>query len=176
MFSGKFVEDGSDVPVENVAAILVTNQTDQFLDLATMTFEIGGKKATFIITGLPAGHSVWVMESTGMTVDSSAVFEYLGCGTSFRDGAVSSSENVSVTADGNILTAVNQTDKTLENVFIYYKLLHDDGHYFGGITYMVNFGTLKPGQAVEKLGGHYSKGDCEIVRIGWQENQSDDDS
>ena len=61
-FSGQYVEDGSDVLVENVASMLVTNKSDRFLDLATLEYEIDGKKATFVVTGLPAGKSTWVME------------------------------------------------------------------------------------------------------------------
>ena len=34
LFSGRFVEDGRDELVQNVAAILVKNESDQFLDLA----------------------------------------------------------------------------------------------------------------------------------------------
>ena len=101
-----------------------------------------------------------------MTADSSV--EYIGCNTSFKEDVVDSTKDITISAVGNLLTAKNNTNRTLKNVFIYYKSVHSDGNYFGGITYMVNFGDLKPGEAVEKLGGHYSEDDSEIVRIGWQ--------
>lgn len=168
-FSGQYVEDGRDELVENVAAILVTNTTDRFLDLATLTYDIDGKTATFVVTGLPAGASAWVMEAARLTITDDASFTYLDCVTSYRDGVIASAAEVSITADANSLTAKNNTNRTLENVFVYYKRVHTDGNFFGGITYLVDFGTLAPGASAETLAGHYIDGETEIVRIGWQD-------
>lgn len=168
LFSGQFVEDGRDELVENVAAILVTNNTDRFLDLATLYFTIDGKDASFIVTGLPAGRSAWVMETTRLNATNSSEFIYLDCMSAFRDNVVAASDKISISADGNMLTATNKTDKTLENVCAYYRTVHTDGNFFGGITYLVDFGTLEPGQSVETLAGHYDGSKTEIVRIGWQ--------
>lgn len=166
LFSGQFVEDGRDELVSDVASLLVTNKTERFLDLATITYDIDGETATFIVTGLPAGRSAWVMETDRMTASGSSKFTYRGITTSFRDGVVATAEDVTVTADGNMLTATNNTDKALAGVFIYYRTLHTDGNFLGGITYLVDFGTLEPGGAVTKMGGHYSEA-SEIVRVGW---------
>lgn len=172
-FSGKFIEDGTDVPAENVAALLVTNNSDQFLDLANIVYVIDGQQATFVVTGLPAGKSVWVMEYTKLTVTGDSKISYVGCTTSFREDAVATGEEVTVKCEGDTLYATNNTDRTLENVLIYYKCVHTDGNYFGGITYMVEFGSIAPGKTIEKLGGHFVNGESEIVRIGWQESQTE---
>lgn len=169
-FSGQFVEDGSDELVENIAAILVTNQSEQFLDLCTLQYEIEGKEATFIVTGLPAGRSAWVMEKSGMTISDGANFDYQGCVTSFRDEVVATTDKITISSEGNMLTAVNNTQETLKGVFIYYKVLHTDGNFFGGITYLIDFGDIEPGEAVEKVAGHYVEEKTEIVRIGWQDS------
>ena len=168
IFSGQFVEDGRDELVQNVAAVLVTNRTDRFLDFATLTFDIDGQTATFILSGLPAGRSAWVMEATRMTATSSSVFTYQNCVNSFRDDVTASTDQITISSDGNMLTAVNNTSETLEGVFIYYRTLHTDGNFLGGITYRVDFGTLEPGASVETLAGHFNKDTTEIVRIGWQ--------
>lgn len=169
LFSGQFVEDGRDELVEDVASILVTNRSQRFLDLATITYDIDGQTATFVVTGLPPGRSAWVMESSRMTATQSAKFTYVDSVTSFRDDVVASTEKIAIKADGNMLTATNNTDQTLENVCVYYRNLHTDGNFFGGITYVVSFGTLEPGMSAEKLAGHYSAGTTEIVRVGWQD-------
>ena len=166
LFSGQFVEDGKDNLVSNVATILVTNNSDQFLDLATIMYLIDGKTATFVVTGLPAGRSAWVLESSKLTATASSTFTYVDKTTSFRENVSATSDKVTITADGNMLTATNNSDETLEGVFIYYRSVHTDGNFLGGITYLVDFGTLKPGASVEKMGGHYSE-DSEIIRIGW---------
>lgn len=168
-FSGQYVEDGTDIPVENVAAMLVTNNTEDFLDLATLEYEINGKSATFVVTGLPAGKSAWVMEENQMTITSGADFKYIKKTTAFKSGVVASTDKITLSADGNMLTAVNNTDEKLEGVFVYYKTLHTDGNYLGGITYMTTFGDLEPGEKKTELAGHYHKDTTEIVRIGWKE-------
>lgn len=169
-FSGEFVEDGSNELVENVAAVLVTNQSEEFLDFCTLQYEINGKEATFIVTGLPAGRSAWVMEDSRMTIAEEANFSYQGCVTSFRDGVVASTDKISIYSNGNTLIAVNNTQETVKGVFVYYKVLHTDGNFFGGITYSINFGDIEPGKTVQEIAGHYVNGKTEIVRIGWQDS------
>ena len=169
IFSGQFLEDGRDELVKNVAAVLVTNRTDRFLDFATLTFDIDGQTATFILSGLPAGRSAWVMEATRMTATSSSVFTYQNCVNSFRDDVTASTDKVTISSDGNMLTAVNNTSETLKDVFVYYRTLHTDGNFLGGITYRADFGTLEPGASVETMAGHFNKETSEIVRVGWRE-------
>lgn len=169
IFSGKYVEDGKDEPVENVAAILVTNHSDQFLDYALLTYDIGGETAQFRVTGLPAGRSAWVMEINRLEIDASAVFLYVESEYSFRDGVISSSPGITITDGGNRLIATNNTNETLENFFVYYKTVYIDGNFFGGITYAVEFGTLKSGETATVPAGHYVRSGSEIVRIGWQD-------
>lgn len=166
-FSGQFVEDGRDEPVEHVAAMLVTNRSDQYLDLATLTYDVGGYEATFIVTGLPAGRSAWVMEAQRLVIPDDAVFQLIDCVTAFRSDVTVDTDAVSLYAEANMLTAVNNTDETLEDVFVYYKTLHTDGNFFGGITYRVDFGDLEPGASAQTLAGHYRSGGTEIVRVGW---------
>lgn len=167
LFTGQFPEDGRDELVENVAAILVTNTSDRFLDLATITFDIDGQTATFSATGLPSGASAWVMEASRMTATDSSVFTYRDCVTAFRDDVVDTTPKITITADGNMLTATNHTSETLTNVCVYYKTVHTDGNFFGGITYLASFGDLAPGASVETLAGHFDAEDSLIVRIGF---------
>ena len=169
IFSGQFLEDGRDELVKNVATVLVTNRTDRFLDFATLTFDIDGQTATFILSGLPAGRSAWVMEATRMTATSSSVFTYQNCVNSFRDDVTASTDKVTISSDGNMLTAVNNTSEPLKDVFVYYRTLHTDGNFLGGITYRADFGTLEPGASVETMAGHFNKETSEIVRVGWRE-------
>lgn len=169
VFSGQFVEDGRDELVENVAAIQITNSSNKYLELATLLYEINGQTATFVVTGIPAGKTAWVMEKSRMVVTSSAEFQYLASTTSFRNDIVSSSQMIDIAADGNMMTATNKSESDMENIVVYYKVKHDDGNYFGGITYVVDFGQVKAGESAETLAGHYKKGQAEIVRIDWAE-------
>lgn len=169
LFNGTFVEDGTDEPVQNVAALLVTNGSEQYLDLAKLTYEIDGQEAIFMVTGLPAGGTAWVLENSRLTASSESEFRHKNTITSFRDSAVNTLEGVDLEFNGTMLKATNTTDKTFQALTVYYKVLHDDGNYLGGIAYMVNFGDLEPGQSVEKIAGHFRPDKTHIVRIGYLE-------
>ena len=170
VFSGAFVEDGSDEPVENVAAVLITNTSDRYLDLDQLTYQLDGQEALFRVTGLPAGASAWVLEASKRTARDDSLFILQNVKTSFRDDARSSLEGLSIMASGNTLKVTNNRETTLRNVTLYYKARNTDGNYLGGITYMVTLGDLLPGQSAEKLSRHFLEGRTDIVRIGYQED------
>ena len=169
IFSGQFVEDGKDELVQNVAAMLVTNHSDKFLEFATLQYDIDGKEAYFVVTGLPAGQSAWVMEKSRLTINGDAKFTYKGCVDSFRDDVVTATDKIKISTSGNMMTVINKADKTLKDVCVYYKVKYTDGNYMGGITYVVNFGELEAGESLEKLAGHYDEESAEIVRISFNE-------
>ena len=167
-FSGAYVEDYSDEPVQNVASVLVTNETENFLDLGTLSYEIDGKEATFIVTGLPAGASAWVMEASRLTVTNDSEFKQKGCTTSFRQDAVTAIKDAAIQSSGNMLKVENNSDETLKNVAVYYKAIHTDGNYFGGITYMTVLGDVAPRESAEKFAGHFREGWTDVVRVSYQ--------
>ncbi len=166
-YTGPFVEDGKNEQVENVAAILVENRSKQFLDYATVTYYVGGKIATFNVTGLPVGTKAWVLEKDKLQLDGSHSFEFLDCESVFKQDAIVSTKDISVRVQGNVLTLSNNTDKTLSNVCVYYKNVNVDGNYLGGITYMLSFDTLAPGQSLSKQSAHFTD-TSQIVRFSYQ--------
>lgn len=168
-FSGQYVEDGSDEPVENVAAILVSNTSAEFLDLANFTYIIDGKTATFVASGLPPGGTAWLMESSRMTIGEDAVFTYVDCVCSFRVKYIDTTDKLSVYEDGHNLAVKNESGETLKDVYLYYKVYHSDGNFLGGITYRVGFGDLEPGATAESIAGHYAAENSRIVRISWED-------
>lgn len=168
LFSGQFVEDGRDELVYDVLAILVTNRSDQYLDIATFTYIVDGKEATFVATGLHPNKSAWVLEENRMKGTASSVFTFVDVVTGFREDVTVTTDRITVTVEGNMMTAKNNTNAAIGEVYVYYKVKHDDGNYLGGITYRVDFGTLEPGAAVTKLAGHFDKENSEVVRISWK--------
>ena len=166
-YTGEFVEDGSHDSVQDVAAILVENPGTEFLDRAVVTYHVGSKTAEFVITGLPPGKRAWVLESNRMVLEVGDTFRLADSSTSFRSDAVLETEGLRVTSDGINVTVTNDTKKPMENVCIYYKNRHSDGNYLGGITYMLTFETLQPGETVSKASAHFGA-KSEIVRYGYQ--------
>lgn len=166
-YSGIYVEDGKNEEIENVAAILVENRADVFLDKATVKYKYGDKTAAFLVTGLPAGGKCWVLEADKMVIDGKHSFEFEDCVSAFKEEAVLSTDKLTTTSEDNSVTIKNISEDTLENVCVYYKNTMDDGVYLGGITYMMNFGTLEPGEDLTKESGHFSDR-SEIVRYSFQ--------
>lgn len=166
-YSGEFVEDGTNEKVNGVVAIRVLNSSAQFLDLATVTYTAGAETATFVITGIPAGEQAWVLEKNRMLWQEDMELVFRNCEATFRTEAVTVPSELAVTAEENTLRAVNNSDKTMENVCVYYKTEYSDGVFLGGIAYMVNFGTIGPGETAEKTAGHWGE-DSVIVRYSWQ--------
>lgn len=166
-YSGQYVEDGTDEPVEDVAVMLITNLSGEFLDYATLTFDIDGKAAAFQVTGLPAGRSAWVLESQRMTVSSGAVFTYMDDLSAFRSDAVASAEELTTAAEAGVIAVKNNARETLHEVYIYYRQLHTDGNYLGGITYRASAGDVEAGATVAVVAGHFDPEKCEIVRVSW---------
>lgn len=162
-YSGAFVEDGSDRYVENVAAILVTNRTEEYLTYAALEFEINGVAASFVLTGLPAGASAWVLEYSAMEIGAGAKFVALDSVMQFIPQEPMDALEV-VLKDG-LLSAKNLTDRDYIDGYIYYKQLHTDGNYLGGITYRTAIGDLPAGQTIEVTAGHAKGESCTVVRI-----------
>jgi hypothetical protein len=169
-YTGTFPEDGSGRDVENVAAILVHNSSNQFLDYATVEAVVGNQHGTFYVTGLPPGGTAWVLEKNAMTLTPDDKFEAKSCEDYFfREDAILQTDLLKVEPQGKDITVTNQSKKTLKNVCIYYKTVHEDGRYFGGITYLLAFDDLEPGQSVTKQSVHFGSS-SRIVRYSYQES------
>lgn len=167
VFSGVFVENGKNEEVEDVAAILVENRSDAFLDRANISYKYGDEKALFVVTGLPAGEKCWVLEKNKMKVDGKHKFEFNNCTTAFNSNAIEVSEHLTTETNDNVVKVTNTSRHTLENVCVYYKNTFDDGNYFGGITYVLAFGELGPGESMEKESAHFSDKSA-IVKFSYQ--------
>lgn len=167
-FSGAYPEDGTGRQVQDVAAMLVRNDSDKFLDYAMIQCDIGNGSGNFKVTGLPAGASVWVLEQDGKTVGAEETFKVSDCKDyAFRTDAILDTDLLDVQSNGDTVTVTNISNKTLENICIYYKTVFSDGNFFGGITYMLAFDSLGPDQSAQKQTSHFGE-DSQIVRYSFQ--------
>lgn len=166
-FNGGFVEDGSGKKVQDVAAILVANNTGKFLELATVTYKVGDRTATFKVTGLPSGRRAWVLESSGMSIKEGDELILEDCEETYNPNAIETSDLLSVSRQGKSLTLTNTSDKTLSNVVVYFKNTLEDDTFMGGITYYMVFGDMAPGATFTQTKDHFGNS-SEIVRFTYQ--------
>ena len=166
IYSGEFVESGRDEPVTDVAAILVTNKSDKYLDYAKLVYEVDGNEAIFIVSGLNAGKSAWILENKGLKATEDSKFVFVKAVTpAYKDHVVRAPKELEIKFANGMLMVKNITDETLQSVVLYYKVVHTDGNYLGGKTYMVRIDALEPGQSAQTDAGHFKEDWTQIVRV-----------
>lgn len=164
-YNGLCPENGSDERVENAAALLVANVSEQACQFCTLNYQIDGEDAVFQISELPAGKAVWVLESGGKTTSADAVFTYVSDISVFREQDSQWLPDVTAEGGDGKLTVSNQSDRDYALITVYYKLTYGENTYLGGIAYRVTVDGLKSGESKTLTAGHFYEGSCEIVGI-----------
>ena len=164
-FSGAYVEDGSDEAVENIACILVTNHSEGYIDYGVLHAQFGDTVGEFILTGIPAGGTAWVMESNRLSLSGDEDYSYVDQTISQIRTESMIDHRAEVTFSKGAIEVKNVSTETLPGVKVYYKQLHNDGNFLGGITYTLSTGELPAGQSTTLLSAHSTEGSCALVRL-----------
>ena len=167
-YEGKFVEDGSDDKKDNVLAILVKNTSDKTISSGEIKLrKIGTSKSIkFIFTNLKAGSSALVMESTGeVNFNGEDKYVYISSSVNTEESTSLMEDKIEVTTKDKNITVKNLTDKNLNTVYVYYKIVTDGNCYLGGITYRAKFENVKGEKSVAADTLHFSNKNSEIIKI-----------
>lgn len=167
-YEGKFVEDGSDDKKDNVLAIVVKNTSDKTISSGEIKLrKIGTSKSIkFIFTNLKAGSSALVMESTGeVNFNSEDKYVYVSSSVNTEDSTSLMEDKIEVTTKDKNITVKNLTNKNLNTVYVYYKIVTDGNCYLGGITYRAKFENVKGEKSVTADTLHFSNKNSEIIKI-----------
>lgn len=164
-YSGLSPESGADAQVENVAALLVANISEETCQFCTLNYTIDGTPAVFQISELPAGKAVWVLEASQLTIAQDAGFHYESDISAFRAADAAWLPDVTATGDGGQLTVTNAGETDYPLVTVYYKLTYGENTYLGGIAYRITVDGLAAGESKTLTAGHFYAGACEIVGI-----------
>lgn len=167
-YEGKFVEDGSDDKKDNVLAIVVKNTSDKTISSGEIKLrKIGTSKSVkFIFTNLKAGSSALVMESTGeVNFNGEDKYVYVSSSVNTEESTSLMEDKIEVTTKDKNITVKNLTDKNLNTVYVYYKIVTDGNCYLGGITYRAKFENVKGEKSVTADTLHFSNKNSEIIKI-----------
>lgn len=167
-YEGKFVEDGSDDKKDNVLAIVVKNTSDKTISSGEIKLrKIGTSKSVkFIFTNLKAGSSALVMESTGeVNFNGENKYVYISSSVNTEESTSLMEDKIEVTTKDKNITVKNLTDKNLNTVYVYYKIVTDGNCYLGGITYRAKFENVKGEKSVTADTLHFSNKNSEIIKI-----------
>lgn len=162
--SGLFVEKGNQDNVENVAALVVKNNSEKMLEYSVISFRVNTyERAEFTVSALPAGESVLVMESLARPfsvddeytlADESTIFSY--CDASIV------SDKAELQINGSEFNLTNKTDLPL-NATVVYKY-YQNGMYYGGIAFRGNFEDIKPHETKTEVSSRFNE-NCKVVNF-----------
>ena len=167
-YEGKFVEDGSDDKKDNVLAIVVKNTSDKTISSGEIKLrKIGTSKSIkFMFTNLKAGSSALVMESTGeVNFNGEDKYVYISSSVNTEESTSLMEDKIEVTTKDKNITVKNLTNKNLNTVYVYYKIVTDGNCYLGGITYRAKFENVKGEKSVTADTLHFSNKNSEIIKI-----------
>lgn len=165
-YSGSFIEDGSDEPTKNVTAMLITNNSDQMLQVALIDFQVNSNEtASFKVTNLPAGTSTLVLESNKREFSDKDTYTYGNAATGYMDQPTLEEDKVELKTENGKITLKNKTDKELKTVYVYYKYMQIGGAYLGGITYRTPFENVGAGKEAEAVAAHFNPDSSQIMGV-----------
>lgn len=171
-YSGEYMEDGTDEKVENVAALILQNNSEQMLQITEIEVSINEEDtALFRITNLPAEGMVLALDMNRLTCDPDSTAEKTSEAVRFFDKVPMNEELFETEGTEGRLTLKNLSEDTYEKVYVYYKTEIDKGLYLGGITYRIPFEEIEGRTQIETDAGHYSPDKSEIVEVQIIEEQ-----
>ncbi len=171
-YSGNFLEDGSDEPTANVAAMLITNNSDKMLQIAEISFKVNEKDtAVFKVTDLPAGTSTLVLESNKREFSEEDAYTYGETATAYIEQPSLEEDKFELETEDGKITLKNKTDKSYEKVYVYYKYVQIGGAYLGGITYRTPFENVPAGGEAEAVAAHFNPESSKIMAVQIQQEQ-----
>lgn len=166
MYTGAYVEDGSDTNITDVAAIVVKNTSEDMLQIAEIELALNDSRtAEFRLTNLPAGGTALVLDMNKLTVTEGIQVTESSQASRFFDGGAAESDKLETEGVEGRLTLKNESEETYSMVYVYYKTKIDKDIYLGGITYRVPFEGIPGKTQIETDAGHYSPDKSEIVGV-----------
>ena len=165
-YSGIFVEDGSNANVENVAMLMVKNNSDFPVEYIQIRVLCGQEELLFDISALPAGERLVVQEKTGKTISEDQATSATALVVRRADMEMSESKVQVVDNGDNTLTVKNLSNETIPTIRVFYKYYMEDGNLFiGGIAFTVRVSMLGAGASVEIQPSHYASRTSRVVMV-----------
>ena len=165
-YNGMFVEDGSNATSQNVAMLLVKNNSNFPVEYTQIRVMCGQEELLFDISALPEGEQLVVQEKTGKALPEDEVTAASALVVQ-RANMEMSENKVQVIDNGdNTLTVKNFTSETIPTVRVFYKYYMEDEKLFvGGIAFTVRISRLGAGASVTIHPSHYTSRNSRVVMV-----------
>lgn len=167
-YSGKYMEDGTDDPIENVSALLVRNIGTETVEYAEVIGRnSGGETVRFVLTGLPVNASVLVLEADRCgcsEISAPQVTEYAPALDVTEDYAA----DFEIYPGDGVINIRNVSGEELtDDIFVYYKT-YRDGVFLGGITYRARFDGLRDQAIGQSIQSHSTADETVVVYMTYE--------
>lgn len=165
-YTGAYIEDGTDIMVENVAAVIVQNISDKPIQHATLNLSTGEEKLyTFALSTLPVGRSALVLDTDKKLLAADTEITTFSADVKKCDVFETNSDKIKVTFENGVLKLTNLTDSDFRGVYVRYKNFTAGNVYFGGITYSASFDNVGAKGTYEYKAAHYYKDYSQIIMV-----------
>ena len=157
-YSGKYVEDGSDEPVENLAAVRLTNSGGTDYQYLEFTVTAGETAYHFTASAVHAGDSVTVLNRDRQPyVDAAVTGCELTTQAQYMTPPSLQEALLEVYVSPGTVNIKNKTDRDLPGTFtVYYKNVDENG-LLGGITYRAVISGIGAGEIRQQVSEHLGK-------------------
>ncbi len=164
-YTGAYMEDGTDAVVSNVLMIIVENTSEEALQYGKIQLHYGDSAADFLVTTLPAGQKVVLLEQSRMACpnampDSAETHDLV-----FVPQLELYEDIFEISAAKGSITVKNISENAITGeIYVYYKNSAQDLLY-GGITYRVKVEGLEPGESKQAVAAHYNPNGSTILMV-----------
>ena len=164
-YSGQFWEDSNGEYVENVAALMISNPTEQTLAFGAFAVEQAGGTMYFFVHRLPPQSRCLILEYEKKACLPEKVTDCRALRLQWEHPDYSP-EQVDYFCRGRDMTIINRDDRPLSQVTVWYKRYdREAGYYIGGIAYAAYLHTMLPGERRTLQPAHYDAACARIVGI-----------
>lgn len=126
---------------ENIAALEITNQSEEYCEQAEICLEMqDGKEFKFIVSDLPPEKTVWAFEINNSSIESDYFCKDITDKVVFGEKDYME-DIVSFSITDTTITIQNNTNEELTDILLKCHCLFDEV-YFGGITYEYPVSTI----------------------------------
>lgn len=157
-YTGKFLEDGSDDPVENIAAVRLINSGETDYQYLEFTVTAGETDYAFVASAVHAGETVTVLSRDRQPyVEAEATAGEVTTQAQYLTPPGMCEELLEVYQSPGTVNIRNKTDHDLPGtITVYYKNTDENG-LLGGITYRASMQGLKAGEIRQQVSAHFGR-------------------
>ncbi len=170
-YTGTYMEDGSDTMIVGCLMIVVTNESENDVQLMELRLTDGTDTFEFRLTSLPAGKSVMVLEKQGKRFSQEASYD-LDAVTAYalyHDEISLHSDVFRIKAADGKLSVENISGRDISgDIYVYYKS-SDMGIFIGGITYRARISDLGDGEEKTVETKHFLKDSSVILFVTYND-------